>query len=211
MLGSDEPLSQIGVACGFSDQPHFADLFSGWPAPRPRPGVGSSGSAPTQRCEPRPCVTDGTEAAGCSARMPWLRRSPFVAHFATEQGIADESSTPGSRRNGVAHAPGAGRVQFAVGGAAAAQPRRSTGEDRPPDAGHGARSPRDGPAISYAAFSAQQIYPSDENLCAVLAVTDRSPPTRSTRRWPAWAGSPPARSSVVPASCTCRRSWSARR
>ena len=27
MLGSDEPLSQIGVACGFSDQPHFADLW----------------------------------------------------------------------------------------------------------------------------------------------------------------------------------------
>ncbi|MGA4814607.1 DUF1615 family protein [Pseudomonas aeruginosa] len=123
-----------------------------------------------------------------------------------------ESSTPGRRRTGPFHAPGAGRCSS-----------RSAEPPPPPNPDEvRAKIVRLMPATVrdrqrwakryHAAFSAQQIYPSDENLCAVLAVTEQEStyPGRP-RRWPAWAGSPPARSSVVPASCTCGCSWSARR
>lgn len=57
------------------------------------------------------------------------------------------------------------------------------------------------------AFTAQDISPTTQNLCSVLAVTEQESTFQSIRAYRAWARSPATRSTVVPPRHTFPACW----
>lgn len=58
-----------------------------------------------------------------------------------------------------------------------------------------------------AAFAAQGIEPSDENLCSVLAVTEQESTFQANPQVPGCRRSPGKRSTAAPIRCTSRTFW----